>query len=236
MISQEKVFTDFNRLFSRKTVISIYGASGTGKSTLSLQIVGSLLTHSEPYEDCCVWLQASEAFSKKRLYQMFKDKPCELDYLTKHVFVIPPDGPCISYSQQADVISKLVKKNSILPYNLKFIVIDNISHHLRFEIMKAEGFSGYSSLVNLFFSEQLYPLIMFCEREAIKLIIIHEVSYSPASNKIIPFLGKLFSRIECLNIFLSKDIRDRKNKMAVECEDSIYEFKYQLGDIGLKIL
>ena len=203
MISQDKVFTDFNRFFSRKTVISIYGASGAGKSTLSLQVIGALLTYSEPYEDCCVWFQASEAFSKKRLHQMFKDKPYELGYLTKNIFVIPPEGPCISYSQQADVISKLVKKNSILPYNLKFIVIDNISHHLRFEIMKTEGFSGYSTLVNLFFSEQLYPLIMFCEREAIKLIIIHEVSYNPASNKILPFLNKLFSRIDCFNIFPS---------------------------------
>ncbi len=236
MITQDKVFTDFNRLFSRKAVISIYGASGTGKSTLSLQVIGTLLTYSEPYEDCCVWFQASEAFSKQRLYQMFKDKPSKLDYLTKNIFVIPSDGPCMSYSQQADVISKFVKKNSILPYNLKFIVIDNISHYLRFEIMKAEGFCGYSALVNPFFSEQLYPLIMFCERESIKLIIIHEVSYSPASDKILPFLNKLFSRIDCLNIFLSKDFRDGRNQMTVECEDFTYGFKYQLGDTGLKFV
>ncbi|TFG12069.1 MAG: hypothetical protein EU535_06585 [Promethearchaeota archaeon] len=233
---EDRTFTDFNRLFSQKTVISIYGASGTGKSTLSMQIIGSFLTHLEPYEDCCVWFQASEAFPKKRLDQMFKKNPRKLEYLTKNIFIIPPGHPCNSYSDQANSINKIVKKSSILPYNLRFIVIDNISHHLRYEIMKAEGFREYSTVVNLFFSDQLLPLIMFCQREDIKLIIIHEVSYNPALDKISPFLDKLYSRIKCLNIFLSKDFRGRESKMTVECEDFTCDFKYELLDTGLKFI
>ncbi|MFX1393529.1 MAG: NB-ARC domain-containing protein [Promethearchaeota archaeon] len=232
MITQNQFIDDINKLLLDKTVISIYGASGTGKTTLSLQIVCSLLTKSYPYKDQCVWIQASERFSKKRLSQMFEKEKNRLDYLIKNIFLIPSDGPCFSYYEQSKIISNLYSDDFLLPPKVKFIVIDNVSHHLRFVLPKINEYVYYMEFINEFFSEQLYPLIMYCKRNQIKLILIHELSYNPNIKKNVPFLHKLFSRINSLTIVLLRDFFNQENKIFLKCNKNKWMFGYQLKDNG----
>ena len=70
MVSQKSVFNGLKKLINRKSIISISGSSGTGKTSLSEFLIGNLLIENE---GCCMWIQASEAFPKKRLEIMERD-------------------------------------------------------------------------------------------------------------------------------------------------------------------
>ena len=80
-----------------RNVISISGKSGTGKTTLGLQLVGTILTSEKPYDSSCIWIQASEQFPKKRLVSLFKDSPGKIHYLLKNIFVYPEKKPVSNY-------------------------------------------------------------------------------------------------------------------------------------------
>ena len=54
-------------LLKERRIISISGESGTGKTTLALQLVASALTREGLTKNQAVWVQASEQFPKKRL-------------------------------------------------------------------------------------------------------------------------------------------------------------------------
>ena len=112
-------------------IIQISGESGTGKTTLALQLVECFLTSSFPYIECCIWVQASEIFPKKRLARMFNGFHEKFHYLQKNIFITPQSTTISSYSEQFQILSKLSKNHTILPPKVRCIVIDNISHHLR---------------------------------------------------------------------------------------------------------
>ena len=47
------------------------------------------------------------------------------------------------------------------------------------EISKYESISEKVSVLNEFYENQLFPLIMYCQHDDVILILIHEVSYNP---------------------------------------------------------
>ncbi|GAH11584.1 unnamed protein product, partial [marine sediment metagenome] len=114
MIFQQSVMSSIQELFRANTLISISGKAGTGKTSLSLFLIGKFLTSIQPYEGSCIWVQASEVFSKKRLYSLFERDSGQLTYLTHNIFVTPGHGPFTSYSLQLDVLKKLSKEDYFL--------------------------------------------------------------------------------------------------------------------------
>jgi len=102
-----------------RSVISISGKSGTGKTILALQIGSTILTSEKPYESSFVWIQASESFTKKRLISLFKTSPGKLNYLLKNIFVIPRNKPFSNYKEQSTFFNEL--GTLLLPSNVKFI-------------------------------------------------------------------------------------------------------------------
>lgn len=200
----QKLFLEIKNLLQSRMLVSIYGKSGTGKTFLGLYLVGNLLTEKEPYHYQCVWIQASEFFPSKRLSQLFQKDLKKLRFLRNNIFITPLKKPFLSHQEQAAFISQIQHKT--LPPELKVIVIDNISHHLRYEISKYESISEKMSVLNDFYENQLFPLILYCQKDNIILILIHEVSYNPNLKKTIPFFHKLYSRIESIEIFLEKDL------------------------------
>ncbi len=219
-----------------RSAISISGKSGTGKTILALQFVSTILTGEKPYENSCVWIQASELFPKKRLLSLYKTSPGKLDYLLKNIFVIPRNKPFSNYKEQSTFFNEL--GTLILPSNLKFIVIDNISHHLRFAASLTSDIKRRVILLNQFFSSQLFPLIMQCLRENIILILIHEVSFNPSSGKTQPFFNKLYSRIQTVSITLSKNFRSNVKTMEIDCGDTSNgrKLNYEIRDSGISQL
>ena len=226
----------YNLSQRNRLVISISGKSGTGKTILALQLISTILTGENPYENSCVWIQASESFPKKRLISLFKTSPGKINYLLKNIFVIPRDKPFSNYKEQSTFFNEL--GTLLLPSNVKFIVIDNISHHLRFAASRNSDIKRRVILLNQFFSSQLFPLIMRCLRDNIILILIHEVSFDPSSGKTQPFFNKLYSRIQTVSITLSKNFRSNIKTMEIDCGDNSNgrRLNYEIRDSGISLL
>jgi len=212
-------------------LISIAGKSGTGKTTLALQFVSTLMTLEKPYRNQCVWIQASEQFPKKRLRALLKSYPDKINYVLKNIFVAPGLKPFSNYQEQSAYFRRL--KTTTFPNNARFIVIDNISHHLRFAASSHSGFKERGAILNEFFSVQLFPLMMRCLREKIILILIHEVSFDPTSSKTKPFFSKLYDRIDSINVNLSKAMRSGLKQMEVSSKGTSTKFVYEIGESGI---
>ena len=212
-------------------LISIAGKSGTGKTTLALQFVSSLVTLEQPYRDQCVWIQASEQFPKKRLMSLLKSYPDKLNFVLKNFFIAPGLKPFSNYREQSSYFRRL--KTTIFPSNVRFIVIDNISHHLRFIIASNSDYKERGAILDEFFGLQLFPLVMRCLREKIILILIHEVSFDPSSGKTRPFYSKLYDRINSVKVSLSEPTFSRLKQMEISSKGSSTKFAYEIKGSGI---
>ena len=234
MISQKSFLYLIEALLKRHGIISISGPSGSGKTTLAQFITGHLITSGNDVRDQALWVQASEDFSRKRLETIFGDDWDKLSHLKENVYVIPSNVSCTNFIEQQLTLNKIINQNAILPPYLHFIVIDNISHHMRYELSRAGSIKEKSELIDGFFDSLLLPLIRKCQREKINLILIHEVSYIPEIKKERPFLYKVHDRIKVINIELRKDLQTRRKKMDIflnsgRIHDNI---EYELCDTG----
>lgn len=149
----------------------------------------------------------------------------------KNVFIAPGIKPFSNYKDQSAYFRKL--KTTIFPNNARFIVIDNISHHLRFAASSHSDFKKRGAILDEFFSVQLFPLIMRCMREEIILILIHEVSFDPTSGKTKPFFSKLYDRIDSINVNLSKAMGSGLKQMEVSSKGTTTKFVYEIGESGI---
>ena len=233
---QELVLSSIENLFHGNTLISISGKAGTGKTSLSLYLIGKFLTSTQPYESSCVWVQASEPFPKKRLETLFNKNQKQLAYLTQNIFIIPNHGPFTTYQQQLEKLGNFPKKDFVLPPGVKFIVIDNISHHLRFQFSLLSDIKERSHLVNIFYETILNPLIFRCQREKINLILLHEVSYNVESQKTRPFFSKLYERLKGLHISLTNLFLSDKRTMELTVNNSHKSLNFDIINSGFKFV
>lgn len=209
-------------------IISIAGKSGTGKTTLALQFVSTVMTLEKPYRHHCVWVQASEQFPKKRLKSLLKSYPDKTNYVLKNIFV---SNYFSNYQEQSAYFRRF--KTMVFPNNIKIIVIDNISHYLRYFTSSNSDFKKRGAIVDEFFNSQLFPLIMRCLREKIILILIHEVSFDPTAGKTKPYFSKLYDRIDSINVYLSKTMGSGLKQMKISSNDTTTKFVYKIGESGI---
>lgn len=222
-----------HKLMARHKILSISGESGTGKTTFALQLVGNFLTHTYPYEECCIWVQAGESFPIKRLSRMFANTSEKLSYLQQNIFITPHNTILNTFFDQSQLFIKIINEHIILPPNLRFIVIDNISHHLRYEISKYKDIKVIISLIDDFYDSQLMPLIMFCQREGIYLLLLHEITYDPNADKNRSFLFKVYDRLDTIKINLEYRCNRQERRGRIFTQNYNQEFKYTLHDRGL---
>lgn len=218
-------------------IISISGESGTGKTTLALQLITSTLIH-DGFDDQAVWIQASEQFPKKRLLSLFHNFNDKSDAFLKKIFLFPTSTPFLSYEDQSTFLTTL--GCALLPFSTKYLVIDNISHHLRFAVSCCSNFKQRSALLDEFFSSQLFPIIMRCLREDIVLILIHEVSFNPALGRNQMFFNRLYSRINSVNVILSNPFTftSKTKRMQLKLRDKqiTSELKYKILEKGISLV
>jgi hypothetical protein len=213
MIQVSQIAHLLSSMPSGQSLISISGESGTGKTTLGLQLTGFFLTQSSPYQHQCIWIQASESFPKHRLISLYANKSQQLKYLQKNILVFPGDGHFPTYESQYQLLNTFAER--IFPPNLRVIVIDNISHHLRYWLMQQEDISVRRRIVDDFYTNTLLPLIMRCQREEIYLVLIHEVSYNVKERETKPFFSQLYDRLEMLQITLTKSLETHLKTLTV---------------------
>lgn len=236
MLTEINFLEGIQKLLSRHNIVSISGESGTGKTTLALQLIGKLLTYKDPYTDSCIWIQAGEQFPIKRLTHIFKDNPKELEFITVNVFVIPQKKPIHNYEEQSSTLQMIINPTAILPPSLKYIVIDNVSHHVRYKITQYTTPNEVMCLLDSFYETQLMPLILFCKRYEIILILIHEFSYSPSLQKNRPFFYKLYDRINTIDVVLNKAYNSEKKNLHLEFNGSMWNFQYKLEQKGITFI
>lgn len=239
MINVNKTnITSLFNLLSERRIISVSGESGTGKTTLALQLIASGLTQENAFDDQAVWIQASEVFPRKRLRTFFNNSSRKSDGLLKKIFLYPVSSPFLSYEEQSTFLTTL--RSAVLPFGTKYLAIDNISHHLRFAASCCSNIKQKTTLLDEFFASQLFPLIMRCLREEIVLILIHEVSFDPKLGKNQPFFNKLYSRINSVNVFLSKpfNFNSKTKRMELQLRDKqiTRELKYKILERGISFV
>lgn len=236
MLQEVDLLNGIRKLLSHNNIISISGESGTGKTTLSLYLVGNFLTYGKSFTDSCIWIQAGEIFPNKRLLQIFEGNSEELEYIQNNIFIKPvkmPIRPIMSFGEQKIIIENLINPSTFLPPSLKYIVIDNISHHLRYKLQHT---TDNYRLLDRFYDEQLFPLILFCKREHIHLVLIHEVTFSPKLDRVRPFFYKLYDRIDKIDIVLHKVFNSDKKTMEISHNQFQWNFQYMLAHSGIEIL
>ena len=217
------------KLLSYSTILSISGESGTGKTSLALQLIGELLSK----EDSCIWVQASEKFPNQRLSQLFEGP--KLQEIKNKTYIIPKERLIQTYLEQTMIFQNLIDPDTIFPPNIKIVVIDNISHHLRLELGICFTIEEVCSSQNRFYEEQLFPLISLCNRNSINLVLIHEVTFDPSTKTNRSFFYKLYDRIDCINIILRKKIGTKTKEMEVSFNSSNKLFLYGIDHKGISI-
>ena len=228
--TNEEILGKIWKLFLKKPVVSIYGASGTGKSSLVYFLVGNYLGISLSGQT--VWIQASKNYSKKRITEMFQKDSKKLAYLFDNVFIIP-SRPCQSFMEQKDLLERIANGSISLPPFTKFIIIDNISHHLRYEVLSNNNnIKRVTHILDSFFELQLMPLIMYCSQNNINLILTHEITYVPSLDMEKPFFYKLYDRIDSLYIILKDNFYSKKKIITIPLID--LKLEYTLTDYGFK--
>jgi len=229
MISQNKFVAGFRDLARKNLVISIAGESGLGKTSLALYLIGNLL----PIENAsCVWVQASELFPKKRMISMFQKNTSVLDYLNNNLFIVPKSS-CKDQSSLNDTIKLFFSRETVLPPNIKYVVIDNISHHLRYRLEQIQDINGRILCVNDFFYSFLQPFLSYCATNNVIPILIHEMSFNPGLNQNKMFFYKLFERIESLFLSLRKSYRSNGlNVITITHKKCEWNLKYKLSTDG----
>ena len=229
-------FGGIRKLLTHHNIVSISGESGTGKTTLAIQLVGTLLTYEVPFTDSCIWVQASELLSLKRLTQVFQEQNKKLEYVQNNIYVIPQERPVHTYEQQSSIIQQIIGPTAIIPPSLKFIVIDNISHHLRYKLTQYHSPKDITSLLDTFYETQLMPVILFCKRNDIILILIHEVTFSPKYQCNRPFFYKLYDRIRTIDIVLSKVNNSEKKNLHIFLDTLKWNFQFILKQKGITLI
>ena len=229
-------FGGIRKLLTHYNILSISGESGTGKTTLALQLVGTLLTYEEPYLDSCIWVQASELFSLKRLTQIFQEQRKNLEYIQNNIYVIPQERPVHTYEQQSSIIQQIISPTTNIPPSLKYIVIDNISHHLRYKLTQYHSPKDISSLLDSFYEMQLMPLILFCKGNDIVLILIHEVTFSPKDQRNRPFFYKLYDRIKTIDMVLYNIYNNEKKNLHILFNNMNWNFQFTIERDGIAFI
>ena len=224
-------------MLNGRGIISISGPSGSGKTTLALQLITSTLTQNG-FDDHAVWIQASEEFPKKRLLTFFNNSKAKSATVLKRIFLFPTSTPFLSYEKQSTFFTSL--GSTILPFGTKYIIIDNISHHLRLAASCCSNFKQRTALLDEFFSSQLFPIIMRCLRENIVLILIHEVSFNPESGRNQMFFNKLYSRINSVNVRLSNSFnrtsKTKRMELKLRDDETTSELRYKILAKGISLV
>ncbi len=222
-------FREIRKLSSFSTIFNISGESGTGKTSLALQLVEGILSNDES----CIWIQASEKFPNLRLSQLYEEKM--LQEIQDKIYVIPKGRQIQTYLEQTHIIQNLTNPDTELPPDTKMIVIDNISYHLRFEVGIRPSIEGKCNMQNRFYEEQLFPLISLCNLKSINLILIHEVTYDPSIDCTRPFFYKLYDRLEGVEILLLNKFRSKNKEMKIVFNGSHKLFSYDIEQSGIVI-
>ena len=225
MLSQNKMLKGLQKILHSTTVVNLSGESGTGKTSLALYLVSQFLED----EGCCIWVQASEPFPKRRLETMYGNNQKQLNTILKQVY-IAPDKCFTTFDTQSEFMVKITHENYIFPPDLQFIVIDNISHHLRFKFSNVSEINEKILLLDRFYSSELLPLILLCSRENIILILIHEVSFNMNLQRNQPFFNRLYERIKGLNIVLKQSLITKERVMNLTIKGKLYSLWFEIED------
>lgn len=220
-LTNESILKGLLKLLEKDSVINVLGKAGTGKSSLMQFLLGNWLTRHE--RNKIVWVQACDMFSKKRYINFFGSTSGAL-----RNFLLIPARALGSLEEQDRLLKRIADRDLLLPPNVRFLVIDNISRHLRTEMSKTRDVAKACSTQNAFFNETIFPLTMFLMKEGITLILVHEVSYNPKLNRETMFFHGLYDNVRASMIHLKQDLFTKDRTLELIVGDSKGIFQYDI--------
>jgi len=229
MLVQDRVLAGIEVVLQKISIVNISGESGTGKTSFALYLVSQLLQN----EEYCIWINASEPFPKRRLETMYKNNQRQLKEKLSQFF-IAPSKVFPTFDDQSTFLRNLHSNGFPFPPSTRFIIIDNISHHLRLRVSQLNEISARILLLDNFYSSELLPLILHCSREKIILILIHEVSYNVKLQRTLLFYHTLYERMKGLNIILKQFKPTKKRVMELAVGDQMKSFEFNIKDSGFE--
>ncbi len=226
-IDEQNILLRFNLALKQYPFIHIYGKGGMGKTTLVLYLLSRLLKNDET----CLWVQASNLFPKRRLSQMVADFPERLNHLQSHFLILPNTGIIKDFKEQEYLLRKVSHAYLEKIPGLSYLIIDTISHHLRYHLSLEKEMNARARIVNDFFEQHLFPLLMKCSLNKVSLFLIHEVS-SGREKGTKMFYDTLFSRIKGITIELYSDFFNHHKYMKIKMNGRITNFEYKINSEG----
>lgn len=198
-ISEREMLKRFNWAFQQYELVQVSGKAGSCKTNLTVFLISRLLKVNET----CVWVQASDTFPMKRLEQMNQSNINRLKVLKEKIILVPDKGTITTIPHQKQILQELTDIYLDIDPNLKYVVIDNISHHLRYHLSLETEIVRRERIINDFFEFQLFPLVIKCSIKGIVLFLIHEVSSNPETGEEHIFYSTLFEKLNGIKINLS---------------------------------
>jgi archaellum biogenesis ATPase FlaH len=209
-------------------IVHLWGESGTGKTTLALQLIHYYLLRK--HHSQVIWVQASERFPKKRFVELSRSRNTDSKLLLERVLIHPACGCFSDYDQQAIFLDRFA--TMILPPEIRMLCIDNISHHVRYLLSTLVTVKERSKRLNTFYDQQFHSFLMRCLRERILLILVHEVSFNPDRGSTVMYNYGLFERISGLSVRFTSDLLNGKVLCLQDAQNS-HEYSYHIDSRGI---
>jgi len=164
---------------------------------------------------------------------MYKNNQRKLKAKLNQIF-IAPDKVFSTFHNQSVFLRNLHSNGFPFPPSTRFIIIDNISHHLRYKVSQINEVNARVMILDDFYSSGLLPLILHCSRENIILFFIHEVSFNPTLQRTRPFFNSLYERMKGLNITLKQFKPTKKRIMVLKTKGHRNSIEFKIKDSGFE--
>jgi hypothetical protein len=147
--------------------------------------------------------------------------------------VVPGKRIIQNFTHQEIIFQTIIENLPIEPRRIKYIIVDNISHHLRKKILETNNIKKVTDFLDNFFNQQLFPLISFSLLHKIQMILIHESTYNPENEQEEAFSFNLFSRIDSLWIIMKKKVTGKEKIFEIKNSGSVNQFHYIIDAHGI---
>lgn len=231
MNSDAKINCLLNEIIESNKTIQIFGPAGSGKSSLAMSIVKTIISKDERL---ALWIDSDHKFSKNRFLQVnyYQQKFFPNDRLIKSLIISQPHN----LNEQQRDIQSITENLLFFEKKLKIsaVVLDSASYFFR-EFNGLTSWTKYSCRLLDFYEEQILPLRLFQKKTNCVLILIHQLTWHPKwGNR--PVMNNIFEKIPSLWIELFKNIGKNSYSMNILTENKRKTMNYILESKGVLIL